>query len=52
MRIRIRCHDNDHKHCNWLKWQSVLRMFQEKRWRVTRTEIGRSSSYADPPNHS
>ena len=37
MRIRIRCRDNDHKHCNWLKWQSVSRMFEENRWRLIRT---------------
>jgi hypothetical protein len=29
MRIRIRSRANDHKHCNWLKWQSLSRMFQE-----------------------
>lgn len=51
MRIRIRCRDNDHKHCNWLKWQSVSRMFQENRWRAIPTVIVRSGSYADPPNH-
>jgi len=51
MRIRIRCRDNDHETCNWLKWQGLSRMFQENRWRVIWAEIGRSSSYADPPKH-
>jgi hypothetical protein len=51
MRIRIRCRYNDHKRCNWLKWQSVSSMFQENRRRVIPTEIGRCDSYADPPNH-
>ena len=50
MRIRIRCRANDHKHCNWLKWQNLSRMFQGNRWRVLRTGIGRSDSYADLPN--
>jgi hypothetical protein len=51
MRIRIRCRDNDHENCNWLKWQGLSRMFQENRWRVIWAEIGRSGSYADPPKH-
>jgi hypothetical protein len=51
MRIRIRCCDNDHKNCNRLKWQGLSCMFQENRWRVIRTEMGRSGSYADPPKH-
>ena len=51
MPIRIRCRDNYHEHCNWLKWERLSRLFQEDRWRVIRTEIGRSGSYAGPPNH-
>ena len=51
MRIRIRCRDNDHENYNWLKWQGLSRMFQENRWRVIWTEIGRSGSYADRPKH-
>lgn len=47
----IRCRDNDHKHCNWLKRQCVSLMFQENRWRVIRTEIGRSGSYEDQSSH-
>jgi hypothetical protein len=51
LRIRIRCCDNHRKNGNWLKWQSLSRMFQENQWRVMRIEIGRSSCYADPPKH-
>ena len=51
MRIRIRCRDNYHNNCNWLKWQGLSRMFQNNRWRVIWAEIGRSGSYADPPKH-
>ena len=51
MPIRIRCRDNDHENCNWLKWQSLSRMFQENRWRVIWAEVGSSGSYADTPKH-
>jgi|CXWL01.1.fsa_nt_gi hypothetical protein len=51
MRIRKRCRDDDHKNGNWLKWQGLLCMCQANRGRVIRIEIGRSGSYADPPNH-
>ena len=50
MRIRIEC-DNHHRNGNWLKWQSLSRMFQENRWRIIRTEIGRSGSSVDRPKH-
>ncbi len=36
---------------NSLKWQQSCRYFQKIRWRVIRTEMGRSGSYADLPKH-
>ncbi len=51
MRIRIKCRDNYHENCSWLKWQGLSRMFQENRWRVVRAEIGRYCFYAVPPKH-
>ncbi len=36
---------------NSFKWQRSCRYFQKIRWRVIRTDMGRSGSYADPPKH-
>jgi hypothetical protein len=35
-----------------IEMQRSCRYFQKIRWRVIRTKMGRSGSYADPPKHS
>ena len=51
MPIRIRTSDKWPHRRNSLKRQRSWRMVHKPQWRVIRTEIGESGSYADRPKH-